>query len=63
MVLNHRRPLATPEEAMHVRLEEETTASLTKELGDAYTGATLFNHPGHYLGRGRGRGGAGYGSC
>jgi hypothetical protein len=39
MVLKHRRPLPTPEEAMHDLLEEETTASLTKELGDASTGA------------------------
>jgi len=37
MVLKHRRPLPTPEEAMHDIQEEETTASLTKELGDAST--------------------------
>jgi len=42
MVLKHRRPLPTPEEAMHDLIEEETTASLTKELGDASTGAALF---------------------
>jgi len=42
MILKHRRPLPTPEEAMHDLLEEETTASLTKELGDASTGAALF---------------------
>jgi hypothetical protein len=41
MILKHRRPLPTPEEAMHDLREEETTASLTKELGDASTGAAL----------------------
>jgi len=56
MVLKHRRPLPTPEEAMHDLLEEETTASLTKELGDASTGAALFSQRGSYRGRGRGRG-------
>jgi len=56
MVLKHRRPLPTPEEAMHDLLEEETTASLTKELGDASTGAALFSQRGGYRGRGRGRG-------
>jgi len=56
-VLKHRRPLPTPEEAMHDLLEEETTTSLTKELGDASTGAALFSQPGGYRGRGRsGRG-------
>jgi len=35
MVLKHRRPLPTPEEAMHDLLEEETTTGLAKELGDA----------------------------
>jgi len=59
MVLKHRRPLPTPEEAMHDLLEEETTASLTKELGDASTGAALFTQRGGYRGRGRGRGGRG----
>jgi len=60
MVLKHRRPLPTPEEAMHDLLEEETTASLTKELGDAFTGATLFSQRGGYRRRGRGgRGGRG----
>jgi hypothetical protein len=43
MVLKHRRPLPTPEEAMHDLLEEETTASHTKELGDASTGAARFS--------------------
>jgi len=41
MVVKHRRPLPTPEEAMHDLLEEETTASLTKEPGDASTGAAF----------------------
>jgi hypothetical protein len=58
MVLKHRRPLPTPEEAMHDLLEEETTASLTKELGDASTGAALLSQCGGYRGRG-GRGGRG----
>jgi len=57
MVLKHRWPLPTPEEAMHDLLEEDTTASLTKELGDASTGAALFSQHGGYGGRGRGRGG------
>jgi len=61
MVLKHRRPLPTPEEAMHDLLEEETTASFTKELGDASTGASLFTQHGGYRGRGRGRGRAGRG--
>jgi hypothetical protein len=42
---------------MHDLLEEETTASLTKELGDASTGAALLSQHGGY--RGRGRGGCG----
>ena len=57
MVLKHRRPLPTPEEAMHDLLEEETTTGLTKELGDASTGAALLSQRGGYRGRGRGRGG------
>jgi len=56
MVLKHRRPLPTPEEAMHDLLEEETTASLTKELGDTSTGAARCTQCGGYRGRGRGRG-------
>jgi len=32
MVLQHSRPSSTPEEAMHDLLEDESTASLTKEL-------------------------------
>jgi len=45
MVLKHRSPLPTPEEAMHDLLEEEATTSLTKELGDASTeAALLFQH-------------------
>jgi len=54
MVLKHRRPLRTPEEAMHDLLEEETTTGLTKELGDASTGAALFSQRGGYHRRGRG---------
>jgi len=56
MVLKHRRPLPTPEEAMHDLLEEETTTGLTKELGDASTGAALSAQRGSYRGQGRGRG-------
>jgi len=59
MALKHRRPLPTPEEAMHDLLQDETTASLTKELGDASTGATLFSHHGGYCGCGCG----GHGGC
>jgi len=46
---------------MHDLLEEETTASLTKELGDATTGAALLSQRGGYRGRGgrSGRGGRG----
>jgi len=54
MVLNRRRLLPTPEEAMHDRSEEENASSLTKELGDASMGATLFSQLGGYCGRGRG---------
>jgi hypothetical protein len=50
LVLKHRRPLPTPEEAMHHLLEEETTTGLTKELGDAYTRAALLSQPGGYRG-------------
>jgi hypothetical protein len=59
MVLKHRRPLPTPEEAMHNLLEEETTASLTKELRDACMEATLVSQRGGYCGCGglSGRGG------
>jgi len=56
MVLKHRWPLPTPEEAMHELLEEDTTASLTKELGDASMGAALDSQRGSYPGRGRGQG-------
>jgi len=56
MVLNHRRPLPTPEEAMHDLLEEDTTASVTKKLGDASTWAAHFSQHGGYRGRGCGRG-------
>jgi len=55
MVLKHRRPLPTPEEAMHDLLDEETTTGLTKNLGDASTGATLLSQRGGYCGRGQGR--------
>jgi len=57
MVLKHRRHLPTPEEAMHDLLEEESAASLTKELRDASMGAALFSQRGGY--RSRGRGGCG----
>ena len=50
MVLKHRRPLPTPEEAIYDLLEEETTASLTKELGDVSMGAALFTQRGSYRG-------------
>ena len=46
LILTHRRPLPTPQEAMHDILEEQNTASLTKELGDASTGAALFSELG-----------------
>jgi hypothetical protein len=48
MVLKLRRHLPTPEEAMHDRLGEDTTANLTKELGDASTEAALFTQRGGY---------------
>jgi len=53
---------------MHDLLEVETTTGLTKELGDASTGAPLFSQCGGYRGRGqaqgRGRGGrGGHGGC
>ena len=54
MVLKHRRPLPTPEECMHDLLEEATAASLTKELGDASTGAAHFSQCGGYRSHGRG---------
>jgi len=57
MVLKHTRPLPTPEAAMHDLSEAATTASLTKELEDASTGAALFLQCGGYHGRGRGLGG------
>jgi len=56
MVLKQRWPLPTPEEAMHDFLEEQTTPSLTKELGDTSTGVSHFSQPGGYRGQGRGRG-------
>jgi len=46
MVLKHRTPLPTPKEAMHDLIEEETTASLMKELGDASMEAALFTQRG-----------------
>jgi len=57
MVLKHRRPLQRPEEAMHALLEEETTASVTRELANASTVAALFTQHGGYHVRGRGHGG------
>jgi len=50
MVLKYRRPLPTPEEAMYDLLEEATTASLTKKLGDASTGAAFFSQRAGYHG-------------
>jgi hypothetical protein len=54
MVLKHRRPLPTPEEAMHDLLEEVTTASLTKELGNPSRVAAHVSRRGGYHGRGCG---------
>jgi len=54
IVLKHRRPLPTSEEAMHDLLEEQTTVSLTNELEDASTGATLLSRYGGYRGQGKG---------
>jgi hypothetical protein len=59
MVLKHRRPLPTPEEGMHDLPDEETTASLTKELGEESMGAAHFTQCGGYRGRGNVRGGCG----
>jgi hypothetical protein len=59
MVLKHRRPLPTHEDAMHNLLEEETTISHTMELGDESTGAALISQRGGYRGRGSGLGGPG----
>jgi len=50
MVSKCGRPLSTPEEAMHDLLEEDTSASLTKELGDTTLGATRFSQRGGYHG-------------
>jgi hypothetical protein len=36
VVLKYSRPLPTPEETMHNFLEEESTASPTRELGDEF---------------------------
>jgi len=67
MVLKHRRPLPTPEEAMHDLLEGETTTGLTKELRDASRGAALLSPRGGYRGQRRGRSGyrgrGGRGGC
>jgi len=59
IVLKHRRPLPTAEEAMHDLLEEETTTGLTNQLRDASTRATPLSHHGGCRGRGRGRSGCG----
>ena len=56
MIQKHRRPLPSPEEAMHDLSEEQTTASLAKEHGDASTWAALSSQRGGYCGRGRGPG-------
>jgi hypothetical protein len=64
MVLEDRRPFPTPKEAMHDLVEEETTASLMKELGDISTRATIFAQLGGYDGRCHGRiGSRGHGGC
>lgn len=42
-ILNHTRPLRTPQEAMRNLLDEETAASLTKELGTASIRAALLS--------------------
>jgi len=64
MVSKHGRPFSTPEEAMHDLLEDDTTASLTKEFGDTTMGATRFSQRGGYHGRGHWRGGpGGRGAC
>jgi len=55
MLLKYRRPLPTPEEAMHDLLEEETTASLTKELGDSSIGTALLYQHSRFHGSDRGR--------
>jgi len=57
MVLKHGRLLPTPDEAMHVLLEDDTTASLTNIHGDASTRAALFTQLAGLCGRSRGRGG------
>jgi len=54
MVLKHRKPLPTPEEAVHDLLEEKTTASHTKELRDASRWAVLLSQRGSYPGCGHG---------
>jgi hypothetical protein len=43
IVLKHRTPFPTTEEAIHNLLQEETTTGLTKELGDATTWAARFS--------------------
>jgi len=50
MVLKHRRPLPTPEEAMHDLLEEETITGLIKQLGDESMAAALLAQSGGYRG-------------
>ena len=45
---------------MHDRLEEETPASLTKELGDASSGVAITSKRGSYRGLGKDRG---WGGC
>jgi hypothetical protein len=61
MVLKYRRPLPTSEEAMPDLLEVVNTASLTKELGDASTGAALLSQRGGYRGHDGCGGCAGHG--
>jgi len=56
MVLKYGRPSRTPEEAMHYLLDEESTASLTKQLGDASMGAAIFTQHSSHRGRRHGCG-------
>jgi hypothetical protein len=45
-VIKHRRPLPTPEDAMHDLQEQETPVSLTKELKDVSMGYDTFTQCG-----------------
>jgi len=50
MILQHRRPLPTPKEAMHDLLDEDTTASLTKAVVDPSTEVAVLSQRGGYCG-------------